>query len=123
MIVRPTIVVNVRTALDVVEAAKREGRFVDIMRPSKWGNPFVVLNALGRYKREFTDDRWLCNSREDAVRKHAEWLHGQPALIEAIPELVDKVLGCCCMPKRCHGEELVRLANALRFNVFAPGIT
>lgn len=123
MIVRPTIVVNVHTAFQVVADAKREGRFVDIMRPSKWGNPFVVLRALGRYRRESVDDRWLCNSREHAVRRHAEWLHGQPELIAAIPELVDKVLGCCCMPKRCHGEELVRLANMLRLGTFAPGFT
>jgi hypothetical protein len=105
-IIRPTIVVNVHTAHAVVVEAVREGRFVSIMRPSKWGNPFQIVTFRTKANPEF----WA-RTRDEAIAKHANWLHTQPDLINAIPELVGKVLGCCCMPKRCHGEELVRLAQ------------
>ena len=37
----------------------------------------------------------------------------QQHLIESLPELKDKVLGCYCKPKRCHGDFLAKLANKL----------
>lgn len=70
---------------------------VSIMRPGKWGNPFVPL----------TDDL-----RARAIVSYAHWLLEQPELLKAAPiELKDKVLGCCCLPKLCHGRVLVMLAD------------
>jgi hypothetical protein len=71
--------------------------YVYIGRPSKWGNPF----AIGRD-----------GDRNAVVAKYAVWIAQQPELLQAIPELVDKVLGCWCAPQACHGDVLAALANA-----------
>ncbi|MFO0958251.1 MAG: DUF4326 domain-containing protein [Isosphaeraceae bacterium] len=76
---------------------KREPHDVYIGRPSKWGNPFVI----GRD-----------GTREDVVAKYEAWLHTQPELMAALPELKGKTLGCWCAPQECHGDVLARLANA-----------
>jgi len=78
---------------------KRERHHVYIGRPSKWGNPFVV----GRH-----------GTREQVIERYERWLLGNDALMAALPELCGKVLGCWCAPRACHGEVLVRLANAAR---------
>jgi hypothetical protein len=66
-------------------------------RPTKWGNPFEI----GRD-----------GSRADVIRKYERWLVRQPHLMNALPELRGKVLGCWCSPLPCHAEVLIRLANA-----------
>ncbi len=78
---------------------KRERHHVYIGRPSKWGNPFVV----GKH-----------GTREQVIERYERWLLGNDALMAALPELRGKVLGCWCAPRACHGEVLVRLANAAR---------
>lgn len=68
---------------------------VSIMRPSKWGNPFVcgpdcsVEQAVAGY------------------RVHVK----RSGLINDIHELVGLRLGCCCKPGPCHGDVLVELAD------------
>lgn len=78
---------------------------VYIGRPSKWGNPFKI----GRD-----------GTREEVIRKYEKWLLTQRELLDSLPELVGKVLGCWCVNnpvgsirtnKICHGEVLL---NALR---------
>lgn len=78
---------------------KRERHHVYIGRPSKWGNPFVV----GKH-----------GTREQVIERYERWLLGNDALMAALPELRGKVLGCWCAPRACHGDVLVRLANAAR---------
>jgi len=78
---------------------KRERHHVYIGRPSKWGNPFVV----GKH-----------GTREQVIERYERWLLGNDALMAALPELRGKVLGCWCAPRACHGDMLVRLANAAR---------
>ncbi len=75
---------------------KRESYDIYIGRPSAWGNPFV----LGRD-----------GDRAEVVRKYEEWLPGSDLMVR-LPELRGKVLGCWCAPQACHGDVLVRLANA-----------
>jgi hypothetical protein len=80
---------------------KRAEYDVYIGRPSKWGNPFSHLsNTLAEYR---------VTSREEALAKYREWILTQPDLMAALPELKDKVLGCWCKPKTCHGDILVEL--------------
>lgn len=62
-----------------------------------WGNPFKA----GRD-----------GTREQVIAKYEKWLLKQPELMRQLPELRGKVLGCWCAPKPCHGDVLVRLANA-----------
>jgi len=73
---------------------KKKPYDIYIGRPSKWGNPFV----LGKD-----------GNRDEVLQKYEEWLRQQPHLLAALPELKDKVLGCWCAPKKCHGDVLLKL--------------
>lgn len=64
---------------------------------SKWANPFPL--AMG--------------SRETVIEAYRNHLLGRPALLNALPELKGKRLGCWCSPKACHGDVLAELADAL----------
>lgn len=69
-----------------------------IGRPSKWGNPFTI----GRD-----------GSREDVVRKYAEWIVTQPDLLRDLHELRGRTLVCWCAPQMCHGHVLEILCEEL----------
>lgn len=72
----------------------KKGYDVYIGRPSKWGNPFILGND---------------GSRSEVIRKYEEWIRQQPDLLEQLYELDNKVLGCWCSPKPCHGDILKKL--------------
>ena len=73
----------------------RKARFaIYIGRPSKWGNPFVI----GRD-----------GTREEVILKYRVWIAKQKKLLESLPELEGKILGCWCKPKPCHGDVLIEL--------------
>lgn len=76
---------------------KRERYDVYIGRPSKWGNPFLI----GRD-----------GTRAQVIARYEQWLLDSPALRRDLTELRGKVLGCWCAPLPCHGDVLLRLANA-----------
>jgi hypothetical protein len=69
---------------------------VDITRPSKWGNPFVV----GRD-----------GDRTDVVAMYRAHVLTQPELLRALGELAGKRLGCVCAPQLCHGDVLAELVR------------
>ena len=73
---------------------KKEPYDVYIGRPSKWGNPFIIGKD---------------GTREEVIDKYEAYIMDRPDLIEALPELQGKVLGCWCKPKACHGDVLVRM--------------
>ena len=73
---------------------------VYIGRGSKWGNPFIMKD-------------WSDEERNRVCDEYENWFMGQKHLIESLPELKNKVLGCYCKPKRCHGDFLAQLANNL----------
>ena len=77
---------------------KRETYDVYIGRPSKWGNPFII----GRD-----------GDRQEVIAKYEGWIITRPKLIEALPELQNKVLGCWCSPQACHGEVLITLLKEI----------
>ena len=73
----------------------------------KWGNPFSEkYNTLAKFH---------VATREEAIEKYAEWIVQQPELMKALPELIDKTLGCWCKPKSCHGDVLVKLVKEITF--------
>lgn len=84
---------------------KKEGFDVYIGRGSKWGNPFS--------HKEGTLAEHVVGSREEAIAKYEEYLLNNQELVDALPELKGKVLGCWCKPKACHGDVLLRMANSL----------
>ncbi len=69
---------------------------VRIDRKSKWGNPFHIGPD---------------GTREEVIEKYREWILDQPELLEALPELRGKRLGCWCYPLPCHGDVLVELVD------------
>ena len=80
----------------LVVNSRRSDYDVYIGRPSRWGNPFSVGQD---------------GTRDEVIVKYLKWLKNQPELLDALPELKGKVLGCWCAPKACHGDMLARLAN------------
>lgn len=82
---------------------KKEPFDVYIGRPSKWGNPYSHQEGtLAEFKVE---------TREEAVQKFKEYLLNNKELMESLPELKGKILGCWCAPKSCHGDILLEMAN------------
>lgn len=82
---------------------KREPYDVYIGRGSKWGNPFSHKPGTRAKVRVAT--------REAAIKEYRRWILAQPELLAGLDELDDKVLGCWCKPKDCHGDVLVALLN------------
>jgi hypothetical protein len=79
---------------------------VYIGRPNKWGNPFVIGKD---------------GTREDVIRKYREFLLGNDALLESLPELFGKIVACWCAPQGCHGDILVEFADKLHAYLEATG--
>lgn len=70
---------------------KKEKYDVYIGRGSKWGNPFVIGKD---------------GNREGVILKYKKYITNNQELINALPELKNKTLGCWCKPKACHGDVL-----------------
>lgn len=83
---------------------KKEEFDVYIGRGSKWGNPFS--------HKEGTLAEHVVGSREEAIAKYEEYLLSNQELVDSLPELKGKVLGCWCKPKACHGDVLLKMANS-----------
>ena len=72
------------------------------MRPSKWGNPFVLVReedrpiVLAKYKNHLVELIKSGNLTRDDFK-----------------ELEGKRLGCCCKPKLCHADILADVVNKL----------
>ena len=69
---------------------------VYIGRGSKWGNPFVI---------------GVDGNRQNVIAQYKSYLLNNPELMNALPELKGKTLGCYCSPLACHGDILLKLAN------------
>jgi len=86
---------------------KKEKYDIYIGRPSIWGNPYTHI------KDKKTKAEFIVNSREEAIQKYEEYLRNQPDLIKLLPTLKNKILGCWCSPKSCHGDIIIKLYNEL----------
>lgn len=84
-------VYNIKKDLDIPPNA------INVMRPSKFGNPFV---------------KGIHGDRDTVCDKFKEYVDNNPDLIAYIKkELKGKDLICCCHPKRCHAHYLLIIAN------------
>jgi len=63
---------------------------------SKWANPYKI----GRD-----------GTRDEVIARYERYLHAS-GLISQVHELRGKDLVCWCAPQACHGDVLLRLANA-----------
>lgn len=86
---------------------KREKYDVYVGRPTRWGNPFT------HQADKKTLAKHIVATREEAVAKYREWItEGEGKwLLQHLPELKGKTLGCWCAPKACHADVLLELAN------------
>jgi hypothetical protein len=90
-----TTVVNVRSTLYDVY----------IGRPSKWGNPFAIGGSYGPRGRL---------TRAKAIELYRQYWYSDGCAelrAQARAELKDKVLGCWCKPKDCHGDVIAEYLN------------
>lgn len=73
---------------------------INIMRPSKYGNPYI-LNKHG--------------TRDEVVAKYKEYVLRQIATgkwsVQELADLHGQNLLCCCKPKLCHGDVLIDVAE------------
>lgn len=76
---------------------KREPFDVDIGRPGKWGNPYVI----GQH-----------GTRQEVLAKYKQHISVRGDLLQALLELRGKRLGCWCAPLPCHGDILLELLYA-----------
>lgn len=101
---------------------------VSVARPSKYGNPWKIAHAQGKwqvegefYSREFESK---IGAHTAAVELYSRWLNGHPSLrsenldhkrrlIQAnLTQLQDKDLACYCpLDLPCHRDVLLKLAN------------
>lgn len=81
----------------------REKFDVYIGRPSKWGNPFEI---------------GIDGTRSEVIKKYHDWILKNSELMASLPELKNKILGCWCAPKACHGDVLAKLANTNSLDAF-----
>lgn len=91
---------------------------VNVARPGKWGNPFVVApaNKPGHVFKGAAYGYIAVPTVEDAVACYREMIaaEGESAddLRARLPELHGKNLACWCKPGApCHADALLELAN------------
>lgn len=65
-------------------------------RPSIWANPFKIGQD---------------GNRKEVIAKFKKYLLANEELVDKLPELRGKILGCWCAPKACHCDVLADLAN------------
>lgn len=89
---------------------------VYIGRGSEWGNIYTHI------KDRKTKAQFVVNTREEAIDMYRQWLLLQPELLNKLPQLKGKRLGCYCVTKPifeirkkkvCHGEILLELISQL----------
>ena len=81
-----------------IKATPEGVRAVFIGRGSPWGNPFRIGPD---------------GDRAAVLAKHERWIATQPLLLARVRnELRGRSLMCFCAPQACHGDTLLRLANA-----------
>lgn len=78
---------------------------VSIMRPSKFGNPFII-GVHG-------DRTTVCDKYELWIKKKIPGPNGEipPTKDQITRALRGEDLLCCCAPSRCHGDFLLLVAN------------
>jgi hypothetical protein len=80
----------------LVVHCKKEPYDVYCGRPSIWGNPFEIGKD---------------GTRKEVIAKFKKYLLANEELVDKLPELRGKILGCWCAPKACHCDVLADLAN------------
>ena len=72
---------------------------VRIDRKSIFGNPFKIGKD---------------GTREEVINKYYEYILKREDLLQEVKKLRNKILGCWCYPKYCHGDILIRIIYNVR---------
>ncbi len=84
---------------------------VNCMRPGLWGNKYSHLGdklPINGSRSEIV----FVETRDEACARFDEDVMKDPQFQQDIKDaLRGKDLVCCCVPKRCHCETLLRVAN------------
>jgi hypothetical protein len=85
---------------------KKENFDIYIGRPSKWGNPYSHLDdSISEFK---------VDTRQESIDKYEKYLLNNKELMDSLPELMYKTIGCWCVPKyKCHGHVLKKYVDQL----------
>lgn len=71
--------------------------------PSIWGNPYSHKpGTLALYQ---------VATVELAITAYRQYLLESPHLLEQLPILTGKILGCWCWPKPCHGQVILSMLD------------
>lgn len=118
---------------------KPEGAVV-VSRPSRWGNPFTVMNGhrqgwlvwddrdrLGLAPGYTTSAGFIASFRTraeaqaDAVKRYRKWIRSAAGRgADLVPLLQGRDLCCWCRPEwPCHADVLLEIANARPLEVLA----
>lgn len=74
---------------------------VYIGRGSIWGNPYSHLKV--------SKAKYQVKTRDEAVFAYKQYLLTNEELMNQLPNLIGKRLGCYCVPKFCHGHMIVNV--------------
>lgn len=85
---------------------------VYIGRPSKWGNPFPVIDSIKANKKKGIKGV-KGRTRRQVIRDYKKWILTQPQLLSSLHQLAGKKLVCWCAPDECHGDVLADLVASL----------
>lgn len=86
---------------------------VYVGRPTKWGNPFQVVDVLDAYCGDVREARADCvrSYREALLRSDRAYIDLHSA-VDAMRELRGKNLACWCpLDQPCHADVLLEIAN------------
>lgn len=108
--------IYLRNGIRAVVHFKKEPYDVYIGRPSIFGNPWSHL--------ENTQAEFKAKNRLEAVENFRDWLKGErftevlqnkrKIILDNLPKLKGKILGCWCGNQLCHGDPLAQLADEVQ---------
>ena len=79
---------------------KKDKYNTDIMRGSRYGNPFPISRTCSRSRAiDSFEDFFVFNIRSGEVT------------FEELVKLNSAILGCCCKPQPCHGDVISKYAS------------
>lgn len=87
---------------------------------SPFGNPFIfepstTTETTYRFKTV------RVRNRAEAVARYKDWVVRQPELVNLLPTLKNKVLGCWCKgSEACHGDVLIELVDGTQVATEEP---
>jgi hypothetical protein len=90
---------------------------VNVARPSRWGNPWVIgqIACSCRSAGECTHNAFRSSDAAAAVAAYRDWAkswRNPRGLLSHLPSLRGKNLACWCVPgEPCHADVLLELAN------------